>query len=229
MNPEITKIKRAWTTKQSLIVALICFIVGLTVFIMALSGASADSLLGSMNQPFLGFMISIRQTTLTNYMSIVTIAGSLLTISAVTLAITMTWASYKHDLWRPILIVTSMLLAAAAVVGLKALIMTPRPLHSAMVPPFETYFAFPSGHVLGVWALLLSMGYLICSRRLAANNIIIWVITSLLITSVVAFSRLYLGYHWLTDISGSIGVGLIILSIIIVLDKLVTNQFARLQ
>lgn len=229
MNPEIANIKRPWTTKQSLLVALGCFIIGTTIFVISYFGATTGSGLGSFNQSILDFMIRIRQVNLTDYMSAITIAGSPATVAAATIAITLIWASYKREFWRPALLVVSMMAASSVAVWLKSLFMTARPLHKYMVPPYENFYAFPSGHTIGIFVVLIVIGYLICSRKTSVLRIISWSAITVIATAIVAFSRLYLGYHWLTDVLGSIGLGLIILSIIVFVDKITTNRFTKLQ
>ncbi len=229
MAVEIKNIKRPWTAKQSMTVAIISLIIGLVIFIVSYITAVYGGLFGSLNQQFLDFMITSRQSNLTDYMKITTVGGSLTTISTLTVAITIIWVSYYREFWRPILLVFSMLLAAASTTIFKSIIMTNRPPTSSMVAPFETYFAFPSGHTIGIFVLALIIGYLICSRRSSIGRIIYWTLAVISTTSLMAFSRLYLGYHWLTDIFGAFGLGFIILAIIIFIDKAITNRFEKLQ
>lgn len=80
----------------------------------------------------------------------------------------------------------------------------PRP---EIIAQAESSYAFPSGHTL--WAMVL-FGFfaVLVARTLTPRwRWIPYGMASLLITSV-ALSRLYLGMHWLSDVLGSIALGL---------------------
>ena len=107
--------------------------------------------------------------------------------------------------------------------------MNDRPSQINMIQPFETDFSFPSGHTIGTVVFLLVIGYLLYSRHFSGGKLIGWIILAFFGTAVIAISRLYLGYHWLTDVVASVGLGLIILAVIIIIDKIVTNCFRKLE
>jgi len=229
MNPEIINIKRPWTLKRSIILAIISLLIG--TLCLSLSYISAKGYFGvnSFNQPVLDYMLSVRQLTLTDYMSTITIFGSFITVVALTLSTAIIWISYKKEFWRPSLLISSIVVAAGLMSLLKSWFAVSRPATSFMILPFETDFSFPSGHTLMIFVYLLVLGYLIYSRRSSFMRIFGWITATFIITSVIAISRLYLGYHWLTDITASIGISLILFSIVILVDKAVTQKFTRLQ
>jgi len=70
----------------------------------------------------------------------------------------------------------------------------------------------------------LVMGYLIYSRKLTRNRFYSWIIYATIGTGLIALSRLYLGYHWLTDVVASIGLSLMILTIVIIIDILINRN-----
>ena len=229
MNPDIMKIKKTWTAKRSIIVAILSVAIGAAIFFISYMGASKDLGIGSFNESILQFMLSLRQPNMTNAMSTVTAFGSTPVMAAIVTVIVIIWASYKREFWRPMLLACSVIVASIVSTLIKSESMINRPAATSMVPPIELNFAFPSGHTLGIVVLLLVMGYLICSRRSSVVSTIIWISTTIIGTALISISRLYLGYHWLTDVIAAVGLGLAMLGIIIFIDKFITNKFTRLQ
>jgi undecaprenyl-diphosphatase len=93
--------------------------------------------------------------------------------------------------------------------GLKKLVDRPRPVLGQLVA--GTGPSFPSGHVmaaLAVWGLLPPVVAVVSGRRTA------WWISvgvSGTIVGLVAFSRVYLGVHWMSDVVGALAFGSIYL------------------
>ena len=69
-------------------------------------------------------------------------------------------------------------------------------------------FGFPSGHVL---SLVVFFGLMIYLVAMASSQRRRWRVLACLIASVpvvvVAFSRLYLDKHWLSDLAGGLTIG----------------------
>ncbi len=225
-NVELKNIKTPWTNKKKKIAAISSALIGILIFSASYFVATSTN---SINKSVLDFMLDLRQEDLTNYIKIITVMGSLSTAGILTIAIAAIWASYKREFWRPVLLVLSMLATGAVTVLFKSWYMINRPAVKFMIRPLETDYAFPSGHTIAVFVLVLVIGYLICSRRSSPLRIFNWITTTLVLTAIMAFMRLYLGYHWLTDTTASVGLGLIILSFVIIVDKIMTKKFARLQ
>lgn len=103
--------------------------------------------------------------------------------------------------WTPAALLT---IAAAGSVLLtvigKDLADRARPPHSLAVAPFETSPAFPSGHTLNSWVLLILIAYLLATHT--SNRILTIGVSAVAVLLAVAMglSRVYLGHHWLTDV-----------------------------
>jgi undecaprenyl-diphosphatase len=68
-------------------------------------------------------------------------------------------------------------------------------------------YAFPSGHSAQATAAYGAIAYLLTGRlRRWGQRVTVWAIAVLVIT-LVGFSRLYLGAHWLTDVLGGFTLG----------------------
>lgn len=223
------KVKKPLSTKQCIVFAIISFVVGIAIFILAYISINHRTFISALNQPILSFMVSHREPYVTSIMQIITNAASATYIIAAVAIIAGVWAFVKREIWRPLLLVIAMGATIVISTALKSFFMIDRPPRINMIVPFETDFSFPSGHTISIAVLLLVVGYLIYSRRSSIGRNIIWAVATILGIGAVAISRLYLGYHWLADITASIGLALAILAVVILVDRLVIRHFKRLE
>jgi len=96
---------------------------------------------------------------------------------------------------------------------IKILISRPRPLNPLIDIPDK--FSFPSGHTVTSIAFYIFLYFLISKKiknKFYKNILLIFII---LLIILIAFSRLYLKVHYLTDVIGGIIIGIICVSITI--------------
>ena len=67
-------------------------------------------------------------------------------------------------------------------------------------------FSFPSGHAVVTTVMLGFLAFLLSRRQTMRTRLVIAAIAGLYV-ALVAFSRLYLGAHWLSDVAGGISLG----------------------
>jgi membrane-associated phospholipid phosphatase len=103
---------------------------------------------------------------------------------------------------------------------LKAVIARPRPPDVSMVVAgVERSFSFPSGHTIGAATLVLVGGYLVWHRHRDARVLTVWVVASVLVVGTVALSRLYLGYHFLTDVLAGLCLAVAVLGVVVAVSR----------
>lgn len=125
----------------------------------------------------------------------------------------------KRPQWwlSPALLATSVVLASLAVTGLKNLIGRSRPPLADMVDGVDHSYSFPSGHTCLFATTALVLVWLL-TRESAPWRRTAWFLAAALASGLVALSRLYLGYHWLTDVCASASISLGILGAVMVAD-----------
>jgi len=175
--------------------------------------------LGKLNQPLITWIVNHRSDAVTNMAKIITSIANPYTFAVIVGFIVVAWIILKREIWRPIILACAVAVAAVTSTLLKMVFMDSRPLQIDMIPTFEYDFSFPSGHTIGMAVFLLVLGYLIYSRHYSIQKFWTWIFVAIVGTGLIGFSRLYLGYHWLTDVIASIGLALIILAIVIVVDS----------
>lgn len=90
---------------------------------------------------------------------------------------------------------------------LKLIVHRPRPTGARLVP--GTGFSYPSGHVLAAiatWGCLPAVVALYTRRRTVRN--VVRVVAAGLIVAI-AWSRVWLGVHWTSDVVGSLAIGVL--------------------
>jgi len=215
-----SKPKLAWSAKKSVAVAAISILIGLTIFIVAYFSMHKHELLYIYNQPILTWLVEHRKKMFTPAILVITSFAGSIYLSAISSAIAIIWAVIKREIWRPILFISSVGFCSVIATVVKSIAKNARPLTVNMVQPFETGYSFPSGHTIAITTFVLVLGYLIISRHSSDFRVTIWLIASVALIALIAFTRLYLGYHWLTDITASVGLGFIILGLVIIVDRL---------
>lgn len=216
-----------WLTNRNKILVAICLVFGFAIFAYAYQSMRNSTGLGALNEPVFDWMSSHRYPLITTMMSVATTTASPMFFIIIVSVGSSLWIFRKKEIWRPLLMIIAVGSSAMVSTLVKSLIANPRPDITSMVPPIETSYSFPSGHTISTIVFLLTTGYLFYSRYKAKDKKFwecIWILATIIGTLIIAISRLYLGYHWLTDVVASIGLGLIIFSFVIITDKYVMRR-----
>jgi undecaprenyl-diphosphatase len=110
--------------------------------------------------------------------------------------------------------------------GLKLFFQHPRPTEAIIAIPDS--YSFPSGHAVAASALYITLALVAAQgeRRKRPRRLLVW--SGVLVAVLVAWSRVYLGVHYLSDVVGGLllgGAGSIAAAI--VLNRTAGNDEAR--
>lgn len=190
--------------------------IGVGAFLGIFDAVREQDDLALLDEPVLGWFVDRRTGISTTLLTGVTNAFGPVVLPIVVALGCLVWARLAKK-WRdPALLVGAMLLSTGVSVLIKAVVARPRPADELMtVPGVESSFSFPSGHTIGAATLVLVSGYLIWSRHHTGLRLTIWAVASVVVVALVAVSRLYLGYHFVTDVLAAVSLALAVLGVVV--------------
>lgn len=159
-------------------------------------------------------VVAARSWPLTVLAQVLTMVGSEIVVGALTVLV-LAWLVLRHHRWRAAwLFGSTMAVTGGLTLVVKHVISRPRPAPALMLGPVDTGFSFPSGHTLYCTVFFGLVAGLLWQRWARRSSRVLVVAGWGLMSGGVGLSRLYLGYHWLTDVLAgwTIGVGLLALT-----------------
>ncbi|WP_285115164.1 phosphatase PAP2 family protein [Leifsonia sp. fls2-241-R2A-40a] len=204
------------------ITAAVLAVVGLTVFLILLVAVATHTGAQRWDQPVEDWFDAQRSKEATGFMIVLAIIFGPIAMPVIVLVVVVVWTVMARHIWRPFLLAVGMLTGVLLAGALAPLVRHPRPPVAEMLFGPDHSFSFPSGHVLGTSDFLLILAFLLASRRQRPWFTV--TVFALAIAGIVlqVYSRLYLGYHWITDTSASVALSLVVLGGIIALDTVRT-------
>lgn len=126
---------------------------------------------------------------------------------------------YKRNFQYSVIIFLSLGGGFIATFIIKNIVLRLRP-ESALI--LETGYSFPSGHTVTatIFFVLITYFFIVKVKFLIQRELLITI--SVLSIILVAFSRVYLGVHWLSDVLAGIGFGLFWTTLCILLVKYIS-------
>lgn len=173
-----------------------------------------------LDQPVLQWIVERRSPALDTWVTRFTDLGSMayMTPIVVVAALLLCWWWRR---WTPALLLS---IAAAGSVLMtmigKDFADRVRPPHSLAVAPFENSPAFPSGHTLNSWVLLILIAYLVATKSSSRVLTIGAPAVAVVLALTMGLSRVYLAHHWLTDVMVGWTLGTAWLAVIITAHRL---------
>jgi membrane-associated phospholipid phosphatase len=169
------------------------------------------------------FLHAISSPALDVVMNVFTTIGDVPFVS-IAFVIAMGFLLYRRLRAEALFLATAILGSVALNGILKVFIQRPRPpLPWAHVLPD---YSFPSGHSMNSLVFYLAIAVIIWARSKAPAGSIA-VITALLIATAVGFSRIYLGYHYLSDVVGGFAAGLAWLLVVALSFEAIPRSWAH--
>ncbi len=200
------------------VTAAVLVVVGLAAFVTILVGVLTHTGFERFDQPVEAwFEAQVRPDT-TAAMIVLAIVFGPVALPIIIAVVLIIWIVAARHLWRPLLLAGGMVTGVVIAQVLAPIVQHPRPPIGDMLFGPDHSFSFPSGHVLGTSDFLLITAYLLASRLQRSWFTVAAFSIAIVGIGVQVFSRLYLGYHWISDTTASIAISLVIVGSIIAID-----------
>ena len=223
----------AWWSRKAVRAVLpgaVLVALGFAVFVVLLDGVRERDDLSVLDQPVLDWLVGHRGSTMRAVFAAITLVSGPSILPVLVVVGCAVWVAVRREWWRPSLLVASMIASTLLSLAIKDLVGRPRPPLATMdIPGAETTASFPSGHTIGTATLLLVVGYLAWSRHADRRNLLVGGGVAVIGTLAVGLSRLYLGYHFLTDVLAAVALAVAVLGFVVVADRLHGLDSARPQ
>lgn len=206
--------------------AAVLIALGVVCLTIVLIGVVAHTGLADWDNPVAQWMDAHRSPGVTAVMIVLTITFGPVFLPIIIFIITALWFILAKHAWRPLLLAGAMITGVIIANTLAQVVHRHRPPADFMLIGHDTTFSFPSGHVLGASDFLILTAFLIVSRSPKAWGVALALGLAWLGVLAEMFSRMYLGYHWLTDTFASLSISMIIVGTVIAID---TRRTARLR
>lgn len=145
---------------------------------------------------------AVRSPAMTAVMRGITpLGGTLVATALVLVAAALLWGRGRRDLAVTVI----MLVGGGALVSstLKVVFARTRPLAELALIPLPSTRSFPSGHAMASLCIAVAAVFLAHRLGIRGRRLTLLVTGSALYALLVAFSRVYLGVHWPSDLAGS--------------------------
>lgn len=206
--------------------ATLLIVIGLASFLFLLISVLTHSGFELLDRPVETWFNAQRSADTTAGMIVLAIAFGPIALPIVVFVVLVVWIIATRHLWRPALLFGGMVTGVLLAQILAPIVKHPRPPIGLMLFGPDRTFSFPSGHVLGTSDFLLILAFLFASRIQRTWFTVIVVAVAIIGIAAQDFSRLYLGYHWISDTTASIALSMVIVGTLILIDTRRTVRIA---
>ncbi|MDY7527775.1 MULTISPECIES: phosphatase PAP2 family protein [Cryobacterium] len=191
---------------------------GVVCFTAILASVLQHNGLTVVDAPVQDWLFGMRSPTLTAIMIGLAIVFGPVALPILLLVVCVVWGIIGKHGRRPLILASAMLVGVLLGQVIGHAVDRHRPPTDLMLFGPDPSFSFPSGHVLGASDFVLLTAYLVFSRRRSIRGAMAGFGFALLCIVAAAVSRVYLGYHWATDVMASVSLSLVILGSVIAYD-----------
>lgn len=193
-------------------------VIGDLAFAFLLVSVLTHSGFALLDQPVEQWFDAQRSAATTGFMITLAVVFGPVALPIIVLVVLVVWIIVARHLWRPFLLFCGMVTGVILAESLAPLVRHPRPPIGMMLFGIDNTFSFPSGHVLGTSDFLLILAFLFASRIRRPWFTALAVVVAIVGIAAQVVSRLYLGYHWISDTTASIALSLVIVGTLIIVD-----------
>lgn len=204
--------------KHLYVIAVILMVLGTGLFLLTLADVLGRDGLTGMDEPARSWLVGQRSEPLTAVMIFLAIVFGPVALPVIILVVTVAWGIWAKHAWRPLLLAGAMLTGVALAQIIGRSVGRQRPPQDLMLFGPDVTFSFPSGHVLGACDFLLVTAFLVFSRRQSTWPAVVGFAAAAVGIVLASVSRLYLGYHWVSDALASLFISFVVLGAVMALD-----------
>ncbi|WP_066516370.1 phosphatase PAP2 family protein [Curtobacterium ammoniigenes] len=197
---------------------IILVVVGLVAFLYLLISVVTHTGFQRLDTPVEHWFDAQRQRDATGFMIALAVIFGPTAMPIIVAVVSITWFLFAKHGWRPILLAAGMLTGVILAEVLAPIVKHPRPPIGLMLFGPDHSYSFPSGHVLGTSDFFVLLAYLLATRvRKTWFTVVVFVVAIGMVLLQVA-SRLYLGYHYISDTTASMSLSCMIVGIVMLID-----------
>lgn len=194
--------------------------VGTAGFFAVLDALRDADDLAALDEPVLTALTDGRSEALTWFLVAITTVSGTTVLPVIVLVSALAWGVIRRRWWQAGLLAGAMIASTIVSVAIKRIVARPRPPVDTMLGAgVEESYSFPSGHTIGAATLLLVAAYLVWVTKPTLRSLLTWLAIIVLGVSLVAVSRLYLGYHFVTDVVASVALAVAVLGGVVIADR----------
>lgn len=198
-------------TNRLVLLGVVVIVLGVTATIL-LADAPAGSSLGDLDIEVSQNVWASRSGALSVFFAGVTFLGSAWFLAPMTILV-VTLLALRRRFAAAALVGGAMTASWILTSTLKNTVGRGRPDPSDVIGAINTGFAFPSGHTLSSVVFLGLLGGVLMTEMRARRVRLTVPLVALPVAALIGFSRIYLGYHWLSDVLGGWAVAAAVLGV----------------
>lgn len=200
--------------------------VGLAAFVVLLVGVLTHTGFQRLDTPVEHWFDDLRSRDVTTFMIVIALVFGPVGMPIIVVIVTVVWLLAASHAWRPLVLAVGMATGVILAQVIAPLVKHPRPPIGLMLAGPDHSYSFPSGHVLGASDFFVILAFLLASRKQNRGFTIGAFTVAVLMILLQVFSRLYLGYHYISDTTASMSLSAVILGVVVAID---TRRTARIS